>query len=140
MGLKTNAFSVEKQVSAPYNPDMDKEQRKFLRFECMLPAEVIKVEQQNGMAEKARIDDFSRGGLKLVLNLDFNFVPGSKIELMCSLPDKPDAAPARAEVVWSRNEGGTWALGLKILDMAPDARSEILDACYAQWQEKKLKG
>lgn len=119
---------------------MDKEQRKFLRFECMLPAELIKVEEQNGLAEKARIDDFSRGGLKLVLNLDFNFVPGSKIELKCSLPDQPDPAPARAEVVWSRNEGGTWALGLKILDMDPEARSEILDACYTQWQEKKLKG
>ncbi len=117
---------------------MDNEQRKFLRFECMLPAEVIKVEEQNGLAEKARIDDFSRGGLKLVLNLDFNFVPGSKIELLCSLPDKPDAAPAKAEVIWSKNEGGTWALGLKIVDMAPEARSEILDSCYAQWQEKKL--
>ncbi len=117
---------------------MDNEQRKFLRFECMLPAEVIKVEEQNGLAEKARIDDFSRGGLKLVLNLDFNFVPGSKIELLCSLPDKPDAAPAKAEVIWSKNEGGTWALGLKIVDMAPEARSEILDSCYCQWQEKKL--
>ena len=56
---------------------------------------------------------------------------------MCSLPDKPDAAPAKAEVIWSKNEGGTWALGLKIVDMAPEARSEFLDSCYAQWQEKR---
>jgi c-di-GMP-binding flagellar brake protein YcgR len=119
---------------------MDKEQRKFLRFECMLPAEVIKVDERNGMAEKARIEDFSRGGLKLVLNLDFDIVCGSKIELKCALPDNPDVSPARAEVIWSKNEGGTWSLGLKILDMDPEARSEILDACYAQWQEKKLKG
>jgi len=117
---------------------MENDQRKFLRFECMLPAEVIKVEEQNGLAEKARIDDFSRGGLKLVLNLDFNFVPGSKIDLLCSLPDKADEVQANAEVVWSRNEGGTWSLGLKILDMDPEARSKILDSCYAQWQEKKL--
>ncbi|HEX2695857.1 MAG TPA: PilZ domain-containing protein [Acidobacteriota bacterium] len=119
---------------------MENDQRKFLRFECMLPAEIIKVEEQDGRAEKARIDDFSRGGLKLVLNLDFNFIPGSKIELKCSLPDKADAAQARAETVWSRNEGGTWSLGLKILDMDPEARAKVLDSCYSQWQEKMLKG
>jgi c-di-GMP-binding flagellar brake protein YcgR len=118
---------------------MEKEQRKFLRFECTLPAEIVTVEDQNGLAEKARIDDFSRGGLKLVLNLDFNFVPGSKIELKCSLPDKGDEVQAKAEVIWSKNEGGTWSLGLKILDMDPEARSEILDSCYTHWQEKKLK-
>jgi c-di-GMP-binding flagellar brake protein YcgR len=106
----------------------------------MLPAEIIKIEERDGLTEKARIDDFSRGGLKLVLNLDFNFVPGAKIELKCSLPDKADTAPAKAEVIWSKNEGGTWSLGLKILDMAPEALSEILDSCYTHWQEKKLKG
>jgi len=119
---------------------MEQDERKCLRFECMLPAEIIKVEEQNGLTEKALIDDFSRGGLKLVLSLDFDFVPGSKIDLKCSLPDKTDTAPARAEVIWSRNEGGTWTLGLRILDMAPEARSEILDSCYSKWQEKKLKG
>ena len=122
-----------------YNQAMEKEQRKYMRFECMLPAEVVKVESQNGMAEKARIDDFSRGGLKLVLNLDFDFVPGSKIDLLCSLPSKDTKVQANAEVMWSKNEAGTWSLGLKILDMDPEARSEILDSCYTQWQEKKLK-
>jgi c-di-GMP-binding flagellar brake protein YcgR len=119
---------------------MGQDQRKFLRFECMLPAEVVKVEEQEGLAEKAQISDFSRGGLKLVLNLDFNFIPGSKIDLKCSLPEKPNEARAKAEVVWSKNEGGTWSLGLKILDMSPEALSEILGSCYNHWQEKKLKG
>jgi c-di-GMP-binding flagellar brake protein YcgR len=119
---------------------VDKDQRKYLRFECLLPAEVVGVEEHSGMTEKALIDDFSRGGLKLVLNLDFDFLPGSKIELKCSLPEKTETAPAKAEVIWSRNEGGTWTLGLKILDMAPEARSEILGSCYSKWQEKKLKG
>jgi c-di-GMP-binding flagellar brake protein YcgR len=118
---------------------MENDQRKYLRFECMLPAEVVKVGEQGGLTEKARVEDFSRGGLKLVLNLDFNFVPGSKVELLCPPPEKADTSPAKAEVVWSRNEGGTWSLGLKILGMAPEARSEILDSCYAQWREKKLK-
>ena len=119
---------------------MEHDKRKYLRLECMLPAELVKIGEQGGMTDKAQIDDFSRGGLKLVLNLDFNFVPGSKIELKCSLPEKANEAQAKAEVVWSRNEGGTWCLGLKILDMSPEARSEILDSCYTQWQEKKLKG
>jgi hypothetical protein len=116
---------------------MDDDQRKYLRFECMLPAEIVKIGDEDGLSEKARIEDFSRGGLKLVLNLDFNFVPGAKIELKCPLPGKTEAAPARVEVIWSRNEGGTWSLGLKILDMAPEALSEILGTCYSEWQDKR---
>jgi c-di-GMP-binding flagellar brake protein YcgR len=113
------------------------EKRKYLRFECTLPAEVTRVEGQNGFGEKARIDDFSREGLKMVLNVEFNFTPGSVLELQCSLPGKQATASVSAEVIWSRNEGGKCALGLQIKDMAAEARSEILSSCYEQWQKKK---
>jgi hypothetical protein len=116
---------------------MDAEKRKYLRFECTLPAEVTRIEDQNGLEEKARIDDFSREGLRIVLNVEFNFAPGSVLELQCSLPGKQATAWASAEVIWSRNEGGKCELGLQIKDMAAEARSEILDSCYEQWQKKK---
>lgn len=118
---------------------MDHDKRKFLRLECMLPAEVTKIGEQGGLTERARVDDFSRGGLKLVIDLDFDFVPGTKVELLCPPPEEAEAIPAKAEVVWSRNEGGTWSLGLKVLDITPEARSELIDSCYAQWREKKVK-
>jgi hypothetical protein len=118
---------------------MGKERRKYIRFECLLPVEVTKVEGVNGLSEKSRIEDFSRSGLKLILNLDFDFVPGSKLDLNCSMPGKTDAETASAEVIWSRKEGNRWELGLRIFDMAPQTRCEILDTCYAKWQEKKKK-
>jgi len=116
---------------------MDTEKRKYLRFECMLPADVTRVEEQSGLREKARIDDFSREGLRLVLNEGFDFAPGSVLELQCSLPGKQATALASAEVIWSRNEGGKCVLGLRIKDMAAEACSEILGSCYEQWQKKK---
>ena len=116
---------------------MDTEKRKYLRFECTLPAEVTRIEEQNGLVEKARIDDFSREGMKMVLNVEFNFTPGSVIELQCALPGKQATASVSAEVVWSRNEGDKCVLGLQIKDMAAEARSEILGSCYEEWQKKK---
>jgi hypothetical protein len=116
---------------------MGTEKRKYLRFECTLPAEVTRIEEQKGLEEKARIDDFSREGLRMVLDVEFNFTPGSVLELQCSLPGKQATASVSAEVIWSRNEGGKCALGLRIKDMAAEARSEILGSCYEQWQNKK---
>jgi c-di-GMP-binding flagellar brake protein YcgR len=116
---------------------MGTEKRKYLRFECTLPAKVTRVEEQNGLEEKAQVDDFSREGLRMVMNVEFNFAPGSVLELQCSLPGKQATAWVSAEVIWSRNEAGKCELGLQIKDMAPEARSEILDSCYEQWQKKK---
>jgi hypothetical protein len=116
---------------------MDSEKRKYIRFECTIPAEVTMVGEESVLEETARIGDFSREGLRIVLNVDFNFAPGSVLEIKCPLPGKQEIALVSAEVIWSRNEGGKWELGLRIKDMAPEARSEILDSCYEQWQKKK---
>ncbi|MHB8095436.1 MAG: PilZ domain-containing protein [Candidatus Aminicenantales bacterium] len=116
---------------------MDK--RKFLRFECLLPAEVVRVEGCSGAAGRAVIDDFSREGLRLVLNLEVDIVPGTRLDLQCTLPGGEGTVPAAGEVIWSRAEGGKWEFGMKIKEMAPEARCEILDACYLNWQEKKKR-
>jgi len=116
---------------------MDNEKRKFRRFECLLPADVTKVEHLAGLSEKGQIEDFSREGLKLVLSLDFDFVPGSMIEMNFSSPGKETAESVSGEVVWSRNDGNKWQLGLKIREMTAETRSQILDTCYSGWQDKR---
>ena len=116
---------------------MDSEKRKYIRFECAIPAEVTMVGEESVLEEKARVDDFSREGLRMVLDVEFNFAPGSVLELQCSLPGKQATASVSAEVIWSRNEGGKCVLGLRIKDRAAEARSEILGSCYEQWQNKK---
>ena len=103
----------------------------------MLPVEVTKIDGRNGRENPAVVDNFSRRGLKLILNLDFQFSPGSRIELMCSLPGKKKSSPASAEVVWSKREGSKWELGLNIKKMDPETCSEILDSCYEKWREAK---
>jgi len=113
------------------------DQRKFLRFECLLPAEVVRVEGCDEATGKAVVNDFSREGLRLVLNLDVGIVPGTRLDLQCTLPGGEGAVPATGEVIWSRAEGGKLELGMRIKEMAPEARCEILDACYLDWQEKK---
>ena len=58
---------------------MSEEQREFLRFECLLPAEVVKIEGKDSLVERVTAHDFSREGLKLTIS--FNLDPGSKMEL-----------------------------------------------------------
>ena len=116
---------------------MTTEKRKYMRFECTLPAEVTKIEEQAGPVGEAKIDEFSREGMRMVLNVEFSLKPGSTIELQCPLPGRQAAASVSAEVIWSRNEGDKCVLGLRIKDMAAEARSEILDSCYEQWHQKK---
>ena len=49
---------------------MGKEKRKFLRFECLLPVELIRVDGRDHINRKVEARDFSREGLKLSINFD----------------------------------------------------------------------
>jgi hypothetical protein len=44
---------------------MGKEKRKFLRFECLLPADLVKVDGKDHINRKIEAHDFSREGIKL---------------------------------------------------------------------------
>jgi len=116
---------------------MKKEQRKYLRFGCTFPAEIVQLEPEKNLVGKAKIDDFSREGIKLILT--FNLEPGSNIDLTLRLPESQETASVSGQVMWSRSKNGDTQLGLKITDMDSTAKSEIFDSLYTQWIENRSR-
>jgi len=104
---------------------MTEERRKFTRYKCLLPAEVLKAKGKDKIVKRTTIHDFSRGGLKLV----FNFIeldPGSDIYLEVYVPEKRLRTSLKAEIAWKKLVDNRMEVGLKIIDIEEEAQNEIL--------------
>lgn len=114
---------------------MSEEQRKYIRFGCLLPAQVVKVEENKDIISEAKIDDFSREGIRLKMN--FNLKLGSTVQLNIQHPTTDESIPVQAEIVWNRTSEDSIELGLKIKEMDMSVKSEILECIYEEWLEEK---
>jgi c-di-GMP-binding flagellar brake protein YcgR len=114
---------------------MVEEKRKFLRFECLVPVDHIKIEGKNRKAKKAALFDISREGLRLTLDLDFSFNRGNDVDFKVNIPEKKISSTVTGEVIWSKPKGKKLELGLKIKNMDKAAKSELLDLGYSRWRE-----
>ena len=114
---------------------MSEEQRKYIRFGCLLPAQVVKVEENKDIISEAKIDDFSREGIRLKMN--FNLKLGSTVQLNIQHPTTDESIPVQAEIVWNRTSEDSIELGLKIKEMDISVKSEILECIYEEWLEEK---
>ena len=116
---------------------MKKERRKFLRSECLLPADLIKSDGKDYLDVKTTVQDLTRKGLKLVVNV--NFKPGSSMELKLLLPEKNLSTTLSAEVAWRKFVKNKLEIGLRIKDMDKRAKKEILNWIFPTWLETKIK-
>jgi len=117
---------------------MTEEKRKFLRFYCSIPSEVVELEGRNNFVEGATVVDFSNEGLKLSIN----FVephPGSKTEVVLYVPHKQLITSLTGEVVWSKYIRNKLEVGLKIRDMQNQGRKDIFDWVFPRWLEKEKR-
>ncbi len=114
---------------------MGKEKRKYLRFECLLPVELVKVDGKNHIERKITAHDFSREGIKLSINFDIEM--GSNMEVNLHIPEKKISVPVSGEIVWVRSVDNRLEAVLKIKDMDNELKSEILNWIFPKWLEKK---
>lgn len=114
---------------------MGKEKRKFLRFECLLPVDLVKVDGKNHISRKIEAHDFSREGIKLSIN--FNIEMGSNMEVNLHIPEKKLSVPVTGEIIWVKSVDNRLEAGLQIKDMDNELKSEILNWIFPQWLEKK---
>ena len=114
---------------------MNEEKREFLRFECLLPAEVIKIEGKDNLVERVTAHDFSREGLKLTIS--FNLNPGSNMELKLFLPEKRISSNLSGEISWTKSVDNKMEVGLKIKEMDKNLKSEILSWVFPEWLERE---
>lgn len=114
---------------------MGDQKRKFLRFECLLPAELVKLDEKDSISKRITAHDFSREGLKLSIN--FNIQQGSNIELKLSLPEKKITTTVTGEIMWIKSVNNKLEAGIKIKEMNNELKSEILNWVYPRWLEKE---
>ena len=104
---------------------MTEERRKFTRYQCLFPAEILKAEKKDKLIERMSVHDFSRGGLKLIVNfvtLDL----GSDIDLKLYVPEKGLNTSLKAEIAWKKFGDNKMEVGLKIINIEEKAQNEIL--------------
>ena len=114
---------------------MGKERRKFLRFECLLPAELVRVNGKDHIGRKIEARDFSREGLKLSINFDLEM--GSDMEVKLHIPEKKLSVPVKGEIVWVKSVDNRLEAGLKIKEMDNGLKSEVLNWIFPRWLEEK---
>ena len=114
---------------------MGKEKRKFLRFECLLPVELVRVDGRDHIDRKIEARDFSREGLKLSINFDLEM--GSDMEVKLHIPEKKLSVPVKGEIVWVKSVDNRLEAGLKIKEMDNELKSEILNWIFPRWLEEK---
>lgn len=120
---------------------MEDEKRKYLRFECLVPVEFVRVEgAEDGMEHsQALLDEISREGIRVVMKMDPNFDPGTEVDLKVDIPERRMTTRVCGEVIWVKPKGKLFELGLRIKEMDKTTKSELLDLGYRQWREAEDK-
>ena len=114
---------------------MDKDRRKFIRFDVPLKVE-ISIKADINYIKEATTKDFSREGVGLVLN-DFDLEEGSKIKLKFFLPSLPEPIVSSASIKWAGKVKDKWQMGVKLDDIASADKSQILDYVYEKWRHQR---
>ncbi len=117
---------------------MADERRKFLRFDCSIPSEVLKLNGNHNLVESAKVINFSSDGLRLRVSFETPKL-GSSSELKLYLPEKQLVAFLSGEVVWCKFTNNKLEVGLKIKDMKREARGEVLNWVFPKWLEREKK-
>ncbi len=118
---------------------MAKEKRKYFRFDCPVPVQLIQTEGGKRVVKKATLDEVSREGLKLIFSFDLDLRPGSEVNFKLNIPEKQLTSRVVGEIVWCQHRGKKMEMGLKIKDMDKILRSELMDLIYAKWRQARAK-
>jgi len=110
------------------------DKRKFLRFECSIPVEEIQSEGLSGMVHDVALDNISREGVRLIMDVDKAFVPGVDVKFRISIAAERDPIFVRGRVMWSRPKEDRFEIGLKIMDMDKAAKAELLEIGFERWK------
>lgn len=105
------------------------------RSKCLFPAQVIKASGRDNLIERATVHDFSANGLKLFIN--FNVTIGSDIELKLFVPERNLMTSLTGEIVWIKHAGNKLEAGLRIKELDPKAKQEILEWVFPSWAEEE---
>ena len=115
---------------------MNRGKRKFPRSKCLFPAQVIKAKGRDNLIERATVHDFSASGMKLFIN--FNVAIGSDIEIKLFVPERNLMTSLTGEIVWIKQADNKLEAGVKIKQLDPKAKQEIIEWVFPKWAEEEF--
>ncbi len=110
------------------------EKRRFLRFDVLLNIE-FKTPEGRDYYTAGLMRNFSRQGLSFITQ-QTNLSPNQDLELKFKLPNKDVLVACRGEIVWEEDKGKNSLVGIRLKEMDPYAKSEILEYAYNKWLTK----
>ena len=117
---------------------MEKERRKFKRFDAYMSVK-FQVSDQQDIKGISLSKDLSREGLKINSNTDLK--EGLLVDLEINIPDDPKPVHTAGRVMWSRPSQGRdqgYDQGVRFLMMDPVDKFRVLDYAYNHWLETKV--
>jgi hypothetical protein len=115
---------------------MADERRKYPRFKCLLPAELVKSEGNPSLVERVSVQDISNDGLKLVVKFT-QPDRGSNMDLKLYIPEKSLITFLTAEIVWSKFSNSKLEAGLRIKEIDRKIKKDILNWVFPEWAKKE---
>ncbi len=116
---------------------MNEEKRKYLRFEVLVPVDLVEFEGIAGEDAKAILDNVSREGVRLVLGMHSSFGQGTEINFTFHNAEKHQSFDVAGEVVWSKPNGDKVEIGLRIKSIEKTAKADLLELGYSRWKEEQ---
>jgi hypothetical protein len=115
---------------------MGADKRKYLRFECLVPVDLVEIRgEAETDSESVLIEDVSREGMRMVLDLGLDLSPGAEIDFKVHNPDELDTCSVTGEIVWSKSKDRKLEVGIKLRKMDDCIKNKLLDIGYARWLE-----
>ena len=118
---------------------MDKERRKFKRFDAYMSIKFKVAGHEEEVKGVSLSRDLSREGLRI--NSNENLKEGTTLDIEINIPDDPKPVHTSGKVMWShpaeeRNQG--FEQGVRFLMMDPVDKFRVLDYAYNHWLETKV--
>ena len=117
---------------------MTEDKRKFLRFEVLIPVELVEIDGIRGDDAQAVLDDISREGMRVILDMDSPFGTGSELNFKVHNAEKNQTFSVTGEVVWSKPSGEKVEIGLKIKAIKNATKADLLDMGYSRWKDEQI--
>ncbi len=107
------------------------EKRRFLRFDAPINLE-FKVYSEEGDYSRGTMVNFSRQGLSFIAP-EAELSPSQEIDLRFKIPNKDVIVTCHGEVVWKKEEEGKRRIGIRVKEIDPYAKGEMLEYAYNNW-------
>ncbi|OQB58924.1 MAG: PilZ domain protein [Candidatus Aminicenantes bacterium ADurb.Bin147] len=114
---------------------MEDDKRKYFRFECLIPVDLVETGDPDAKPEEALIGNVSREGMRLVFDLGRAFQEGDKVRFQIQTPEDNRVCRMTGEVIWSRSQGEKIEVGLRLQETEKCSKSELLDLGYEAWRK-----